>query len=146
MLPYQFNEIYFRVTGEYENDIQILFFNSDASDVMVYDCGCFYLVNKPTLICLEGFKNYNYKQNKAFQVLRIVENYKIDEIYIQLELSIIKIAWGFSTADGQKVKDFWLYTMEEYPKEYDQSLINIESAVEVAPTDLRFVLPATHLS
>ena len=139
MLPYQFNEIYFRVTGEYENDIQILFFNSDASDVMVYDCGCFYLVNKPAQICLEGFKNYKYKQNKTFQILRIVENYKIDEIYIQLELSIIKIAWHFSTADGQQVKDFWLYTMEEYPKDYNQSLVDIESAVEVAPTDLRFV-------
>ena len=146
MLPYQFNEIYFRVTGEYENDIQILFFNSDASDVMVYDCGCFYLVNKAAQICLEGFKNYNYKQNKTFQILRIVENYKIDEIYIQLELSIIKIAWHFSTADGQQVKDFWLYTMEEYPKDYNQSLVDIESGVEIAPTDLRFVLPATHLS
>ena len=144
MLPYQFNKIYFRVTGEYENDIQILFFNSDAPDVMVYDCGCFYLVNKPAQICLEGFKNYNYKQNKTFQILRIVENYKIDEIYIQLELSIIKIAWHFSTADGQQVKDFWLYTMEEYPIYYNQSLVNIESAVEVTPTDLRFTLPATH--
>lgn len=146
MLPYQFNEIYFRVTGEYENDIQILFINSDASDVMVYDCGCFYLVNKPAEICLEGFKNYNYKQKKTFQILRIFENYKIDEICIQLELSTIKIAWHFSTEDGQQVKDFWLYTMEEHPKNYNQSLVDIESAVEVAPTDLRFILPATNLS
>ena len=146
MSPYQFHEIYYRVTGEYENDIQIIFFNSDTSDMMVYDCGCFYLVNKPVQICLEGFKNYNHKQDKTFQILRIVENYKIDEIYIQLGLSIIKIAWYFSTANGQQEKGFWLYTMEEYPKDYNQSLVDIESAVEVTPTDLRFVSPATHLS
>ena len=141
MLPYQFNEIYFRVTGEYENDVQILFFKSDANDVMVYDCGCFYLVNKPAQFYLEGFENCNYKQNKLLQILRIVENYKTNEIYIQLELAIIKIAWYFSTAHGQQEIGFWLYTMEEYPIDYNQSLVNIESAVEVIPTDLRFILP-----
>jgi hypothetical protein len=141
MLPYQFNEIYFRVTGEYENDIQILFFNSDASDVMVYNCGSFYLVNKPAQLCLEGYKNYDYKLNRKFEILHIAENYQIDEIYIQLELSIIKIAWYFSTADGQQVRDFWIYTMKEHPQYYNQELGKIKSAVEVIPTDLRFVLP-----
>jgi hypothetical protein len=142
MSLYQFNEIYYRVTGEYENDIQILFLHSDASDMMVFDCGCYYLVNKSANIYLADFQRYLNKREKTYTVLRIVEK-RENETYILLEGALIKIAWHFSTAAGQQVKDFALSTQEEHTAYYTETLQCIDGATEVIPTDLRFTSPLT---
>ena len=140
---YQFNEIYSRVTGEYKNDIQILFFESDGYDILVFDLGCFYLVNKPAQINLEGFNRYFKNSKKNYDILRIVDNNLDDEAYIELEGAIMRIASHFSTADGQTVKDFWLFFSDEHRAYYDRSLQAMESAKQVELIDLRFILPAT---
>ena len=145
MSLYQFNEIYYRVTGEYENDIQILFFEFGGKDILVYN-GVFDLVNAPVQLNLSGF-NRLFENNKTiYQILRVAGKFittadddLMDETYVELEEAAIRIAWHFSTASGQRVKDLELFFKDKNKAQYAELLEVMESANKEEINDLRFI-------
>ena len=131
------------MVGEYENGIQILFFESDGHDILVFDGG-FYRVNKPAQMNLSGFSDALGDDKITYHLFRMVHKFTledeepIDETYILLDDAVIKIAWAFATASGQREETFWMYRASDKIY-YDQSLVDMESAREMEITDLRFI-------
>jgi hypothetical protein len=139
MSLYQFKEIYYRVVGEYENDIQILFFESEGRDILVFDLGSFFFVNKPVLLNLTGFNAVVGYSGKTHQILQVVEQ-GLNHVYLQLEDGVMEIAWYFSTASGQQEKGFKLYLNKDNRKHYERLIGEMASAKQMEITDLRFIL------
>jgi hypothetical protein len=159
MLPYPFREVYFQMTGEYENDIRLIFMEQTLSYMLVFDYGCFYLVNKPASINLEGYKCTvfgNSNPSPGIQhVLNVVKSYfvenstnsyniqrifedNLDNIYIELNDALIKIGTYFSTAAGQQVRDFSFTSLHYESALYRKWLQEKEAAKPVEIFDLRF--------
>jgi hypothetical protein len=159
MLPYPFREVYFQVTGEYENDMRLIFIEQALSYLLVFDYGCFYLVNKPAIINLEGYQRAAFSNSRPplgirylisgitdYFVKKDTDNYSIHRIfedrlgytYIELNDALIKIGMYFSTAAGQQVRDFSFSSLNYEPALYSSWLQEKKTAKPVEIFDLRF--------
>ncbi|GGH59355.1 hypothetical protein HNQ91_000613 [Filimonas zeae] len=132
MSLYKFSEIYYRITGEYENEMQILFIHPDADDLLIHDLSCFILVNKPVHISLEGFTQYKLPK-KDYCIQRLFSK-GFSDYYVELENGFIHVYFEFSHRYGQKVTDLKLYSGEP--------LNNMENIKTEELLDFRFRLPA----
>jgi len=148
MLPYQFKEIYFKIIGEYENGICILFISDAERHMLVYEYGCFELVNKPAKANLDTYKRYLWNntwfQTESHSIQQIFKNAgdsfeDVDNssVYIKLDNAIIKIGMYFYTGDGQMVEDFSISNENHEPETYRKWLQDIAEAQPVEITDLR---------
>jgi hypothetical protein len=144
---YQFNEIYYKIIGEYENGIRIIFISDTQRQMLVYEQGCFYLVNQPARINLNGYEqssldsqSYFGRKTKDYNIQQIFEYVGNSAVYIKLEDAIIKIAMHFYTGDGQMVENFWVSDERSEPETYKQWSQEIEAARIVEITDFRFAL------
>jgi hypothetical protein len=149
MSLYRFDEIYYRVVGEYENDIQILFFETDKKDILVFDFGGFSLVNKPAHLDVSGFTRLFEDRANTYCIKRITyrfvtgsDGYTNHETYVELEEAVMKIAWHFSTVSGQQEKKFWLFFKHKDRATYEDLLREMESTKKEEVSDLRFISQA----
>jgi len=147
MLPYQFNEIYYKTTGEYENGIRVIFIAHAQTEMLVYELGCFYLVNQPANINLKTYKQstfdtqpYRLNNPQSYNIQQIFEHTANSSIYVKLEDAIMKIAFHFSTAEGQMIEGFGVSDKRNEPEKYKQWLQEIEEARAVDIIDFRFTL------
>jgi len=155
MLPYQFDEIYYQVCGEYQNGIRILFMEHATMHLLVYELGCFYLINKPSQINLEDYSCCNLAKNTPFgfkplsthSSVKEINKYAIQQIYevgqkatyIELDNAVIKIGMQFYTGDGQMVTDFWFCSKENNPAMYKEWLSEKATASQLEITDFRLI-------
>ncbi len=155
MFLYSFEEIFYQVTGEYQNDIRIIFMEQATMHLIVYDMGCFYLVNKPSQINLEGYSRFNIEKNTPLGFKSLFKNvsaaekkkYAIQQIYevghkatyIELDNAVIKIGMHFYTGDGQMVTDFWFCNQENNPAMYEEWLAEKANANQLEIIDFRLI-------
>lgn len=141
MLPYQFNKVYTQLTGEYENSLRMLFVPDTRNDILVYDGGSFYIVNKPLQLNLNSYSLdlLTTKKPASYNILQISSYWESRNTYLKLEGIIIKTFWAFSTHDGQQVETYNYCDQKQTSATYEEWLKEMAISNPENISDLRFV-------